>query len=73
MLTFMPNARSALRVLLLLVTSVSAFSAGELHVIASGTLVETFSELIPAFERDTHNKVVVAFGGQRARLRPQAH
>ncbi|MBM3788642.1 MAG: ABC transporter substrate-binding protein [Acidobacteria bacterium] len=73
MLTFMPNARSALRVLLLLVTSVSAFSAGELHVIASGTLVETFSELIPAFERDTHNKVVVAFGASVASAPGSVH
>lgn len=57
----MPPVRAALRVLLF-VTAVSAIFAGELHVIASGTLVETFSELIPAFERQTHDRLVIAFG-----------
>lgn len=57
----MPSPRAAIRVLLLAI-SVCVISAGELHVIASGTLVEVFSELGPAFERVTQNRLVVAFG-----------
>lgn len=61
----MPTACAAVRVLLL-IASASAISADELHVIASGTLVETFSELVPAFERATQNRLVVAFGASVA-------
>jgi molybdate transport system substrate-binding protein len=57
----MPFPCAAIRVLLL-VTSVFAISAGELHVIASGTLVDTFSELAPVLERAAQNRLVVAFG-----------
>lgn len=61
----MASLCAAFRVLLL-VTSVSGISAAELHVIASGTLVEAFSELVPAFERATQNKLVVVFGASVA-------
>src|SRR5947208_1965385 len=68
----MPSPWAAIRVLLL-VTSVFAISAGELHVIASGTLVETFSELAPAFERATQNRLVVAFGASVASASDSVH
>jgi molybdate transport system substrate-binding protein len=54
-------ARASLHSLLVVLTA-SVIYAGEVHVIASGTLVHALSELIPTFERATQDRVFVAFG-----------
>lgn len=57
--------RASLRALLVVLTA-SLLCGGEIHVIASGTLVHVFTELIPTFEQATQNRVVVAFGASVA-------
>jgi ABC-type molybdate transport system substrate-binding protein len=48
--------------LFLIVLTASLMWGAEVHVIASGTLVHAFSDLIPAFELDTQHKLSVVFG-----------
>jgi molybdate transport system substrate-binding protein len=47
---------------LFVIAAVSTFAA-EIHAMTSAALTESYNNLIPEFERATHNKVVTTFGG----------
>jgi molybdate transport system substrate-binding protein len=51
------------------VSTAVSLCSGEVQVIASGTLVHAFAELVPAFERSTGEKIVVEFGASVASAR----
>ena len=56
---------ASLRALLVVLTA-SLMRGAEIHLIASGTLVHAFSELITAFEQVTQHKLFVVFGASVA-------
>ncbi|MCU1330150.1 MAG: transporter substrate-binding protein [Bryobacterales bacterium] len=49
--------------ILLVMLSLPAVRAAELHALTSAALTEAYGEIIPEFERATQTKVVTSFGG----------